>query len=91
LGEQVSGTLVFAILHWENVNKVFGKRSSRDCSQILHDGSSFEGCIDTPSSSSPGSRDRQWEHSTAAHRRPQLRSVVNVIYISTTVNYIYNR
>jgi hypothetical protein len=32
-GEQVSGTLVFTILHREKANKVFGKRSSRDCSQ----------------------------------------------------------
>jgi hypothetical protein len=31
-GEQVSGTVVFAMLHWEKANKVFGKRSSRDCS-----------------------------------------------------------
>jgi hypothetical protein len=33
LGEQVSETVVFVILHWEKANKVFGKRSSRDCSQ----------------------------------------------------------
>jgi hypothetical protein len=32
-GEQVSRTVVFVILHWEKVNKVFGKRFSRDCSQ----------------------------------------------------------
>jgi hypothetical protein len=32
--EQVSGTLVFAILHREKANKVFGKRYLRDCSQI---------------------------------------------------------
>jgi hypothetical protein len=32
-GEQVSGTVVFVILHREKANKVFGKRSSHDCSQ----------------------------------------------------------
>jgi hypothetical protein len=32
--EQVSGTLVFAILHREKANKVFGKRYPRDCSQL---------------------------------------------------------
>jgi hypothetical protein len=32
-GEQVSGTVVFVILHREKANKVFGKRFSRDCSQ----------------------------------------------------------
>jgi hypothetical protein len=32
-GEQVFGTLVFAILHREKTNKVFGKRFSRDCSK----------------------------------------------------------
>jgi hypothetical protein len=91
LGEQVSETLVFAILHWEKTNKIFEKHSSRDCSQILHDGSSSEGCIGTPSSSSPGSRDRQRERSTAAHRGHRLRSIVSTICISTTVNYIYSR
>jgi hypothetical protein len=54
-------------------------------------GSSSEGCIDTPSSSLPGSRDHQWERSTTAHQRPRLRSIINAICISTTVNYIYNR
>jgi hypothetical protein len=34
LGEQVSGTLVFAILHREKADKVFGKRYPRDCSQL---------------------------------------------------------
>jgi hypothetical protein len=34
-GEQVSGTLVFAILHREKANKFFGKRYPRDCSQLL--------------------------------------------------------
>jgi hypothetical protein len=32
--EQVSTTLVFAILHQEKVNKVFGKRYPCDCSQL---------------------------------------------------------
>jgi hypothetical protein len=31
--EQVSGTLVFAILHQEKANKVFGKHYPRNCSQ----------------------------------------------------------
>jgi hypothetical protein len=41
-GEQVSRTVVFVILNWEKVNKVFGKRFSRDCSQKLRHGSSSE-------------------------------------------------
>jgi hypothetical protein len=32
--KQVSGTLVFAILHREKANKVFGKRYPHDCSQL---------------------------------------------------------
>jgi hypothetical protein len=31
--EQISGTLVFVILHWEKANKVFEKRYPHDCSQ----------------------------------------------------------
>jgi hypothetical protein len=57
-GTLKSGTAVFVILHRKKANKVFGKRSSRDCSQILHDGSSTEGCIGSFTSSSPGSQDR---------------------------------
>jgi hypothetical protein len=34
LGEQVSKTLVFAILHREKTNKIFGKRYPHDCSQL---------------------------------------------------------
>jgi hypothetical protein len=34
LGEQVSGTLVFAILHLEKANKVFGKRYPRESFQL---------------------------------------------------------
>jgi hypothetical protein len=34
LGELVSETLVFAILHREKTNKVFGKCYPRDCSQL---------------------------------------------------------
>jgi hypothetical protein len=45
LGEQVSGTLVFAILHREKANKVFGKRSSCDYFQSFHNGSSSKECI----------------------------------------------
>jgi hypothetical protein len=32
-GEQVSGTIIFVILHREKANKVFGKRFSHDRSQ----------------------------------------------------------
>jgi hypothetical protein len=39
--EQVSGTVVFAILHREKVNKVFGKRSSRNCSQTTTSSTSW--------------------------------------------------
>jgi hypothetical protein len=40
-GEQVSGTVVFAILHREKSNKVFGKRSSRDYSQTAASSTCF--------------------------------------------------
>jgi hypothetical protein len=50
-GEQVSGTLVFAILYREKANKVFEKRSLRDCSQSFHNGSSSKGCIGASASS----------------------------------------
>jgi hypothetical protein len=33
--EQVSGTVIFVILHQEKANKVFEKRFSRDYSQTL--------------------------------------------------------
>jgi hypothetical protein len=33
-GEQIFKTLVLVILHQERMNKLFGKRSSRDCSQL---------------------------------------------------------
>jgi hypothetical protein len=40
-GEQVPGTVVFAILHREKVNKVSGKRSSRDCFQTTTSSTSW--------------------------------------------------
>jgi hypothetical protein len=40
-GEQVSGTVVFAILHREKANKVFGKRSPRNCSQMTTSSASW--------------------------------------------------
>jgi len=88
--EQVSGTLIFVILHCEKANKVFGKCSSCDSSQILHDGSSSVGCSGTSYSSSPSSWVRQREHSTAADQRPQPRSIIIAICMSTNVEYIYN-
>jgi hypothetical protein len=39
-GEQVSGTVVFVILHRQKANKVFGKRFSHNCSQIHRSSSS---------------------------------------------------
>jgi hypothetical protein len=40
-GEQVSGTIIFAILHWEKANKVFGMCSLRDCSQMTTSSTSW--------------------------------------------------
>jgi hypothetical protein len=54
-GEQVSGTIVFVILHREKANKVFGKRFSRNCSKLRHGSSSdkIQGrCVPVSSSSS---------------------------------------
>jgi hypothetical protein len=37
----VTGTVVFVILHREKANKVFGKRSLRDCSQTTTSSASW--------------------------------------------------
>lgn len=53
-GQLVSRTLILVILHWERMNKIFGKWSSHDTPNLL-DGSSPKGCVRTSAPPSIGS------------------------------------
>jgi hypothetical protein len=60
LGEQVSGTVAFAILYREKANKVFGKRFSRDFSQTTTSSTSWH--------LRPGDRSRDFTAYIFLHR-----------------------